>query len=148
MDTSDDEIVIQASSKNLTPVFLSECNPDNSPSDQPCGKTDSTLIPATHAKRKEDLVIRSDFYPDTKENGRFLVVSWAGKAQGQYCNWFHVKNLDNCMLKSVDFNQLQWSKAEEEVYYNASNSVEVMHAQAEKLVKWKQYGVYTEVEGT
>ena len=37
--------------------------------------------------------------------------------------------------------------AEEEVYYNASNSVEVVHAQAE-LAKWKQYGVCTEVEDT
>ena len=52
------------------------------------------------------------------------------------------------MLKSVDFNQVEWSKADEEVYYNASHSVEVAHAQAEELAKWKQYGVYTEAEGT
>ena len=52
------------------------------------------------------------------------------------------------MLKSVDFSQVEWSKAEEEVYYNASNSVEVAHAQAEELTKWKQYGIYTEVEDT
>ena len=37
--------------------------------------------------------------PDTKENGRFLVVSQASKAQGQYRNWFYVKNLDNGVLK-------------------------------------------------
>ena len=52
------------------------------------------------------------------------------------------------MLKSVDFNQVEWSKAEEEVYHNASNSAEVAHAQAEELAKWKQYGVCTEVEDT
>ena len=75
-----------------------------------------------------------------------LVVSQAGKTQGQYHNWFHVKNLDNGMLKSVDFSQVEWSKAEEEVYYNASNSDEVAHAQVEELAKWKQYGVCTEVE--
>ena len=116
LDTSDDEFVIQASSTNLTPACSSECNPDNSPSDHPSGKTERT----------SDIVRFLD--PDTKENGRFLVVSWAGKAQGQYHNWFHVKNLDNGMLKSVDFSQLEWSKAEEEVHYNASNSVEVAHA--------------------
>ena len=49
----------------------------------------------------------------------------------------------------MDFNQVEWSKAEEEVYYiNASNSVEVAHAQAEELAKWKQYGIYTEVKDT
>ena len=115
-------------------------------------------MPATHAKCKEgsyssstsvrtsDIVRFVD--PDTKENGRFLVVSWAGKAQGQYHNWFHVKNLDNCMLKSVDFSQVEWSKAEEKVYCNATNSVEAAHAQAEELAKWKQYGVCTKVEDT
>ena len=136
----------------------SECNPDNSPSDHTSGKTESTLMPATHANCKEDSysssasVQTSDIVrfvdPDTKENGRFLVVSQAGKAQGQYHNWFHVKNLDNGMLKSVDFSQVEWSKAEEEVYYNASNFVEVAHAQAEELVKWKQCGICTEVEDT
>ena len=95
-------------------------------------------MPATHAKCKEhsysssasvrtsDIVRFVD--PDTKENGRFLVVSRAGKAQGQYHNWFHVKNLDNGMLKSVDFSQAEWSKAEEEVYYNASNSVKLPYS--------------------
>ena len=133
-NTSHDEFVIQASSTNPTPAFFSECNPDNSPSDHPSGKTESTLMPATNAKCKEgsysssasvrtsDIVRFVD--SDTKENGRFLVVSWAGKAQGQYHNWFHVKNLDNCMLKSVDFSQVEWSKAEEKVYCNATNSVE------------------------
>ena len=96
--------------------------------------------------RTSDIVRFVD--PDTKENGRFLVDSRAGKAQGQYHNWFHVKNLDNGILKLVNFSQVEWSKAEEEVYYNASNSVEVIHAQAEELAKWKQYGVYTEVEDT
>ena len=115
-------------------------------------------MPATHAKCKEDShsssasVQTGDIVrfvdPDTKENGRFLVVSRAGKAQGQYHNWFHVKNLDNGMLKSVDFSHVEWSKDEEEVYYNASNSVEVAHVQAEELAKWKQYGVYTEVKDT
>ena len=115
-------------------------------------------MPTTHAKCKEDShrssasVRTGDIVrfvdPDAKENGRFLVVSRAGKAQGQYHNWFHVKNLDNGMLKSVNFSQVEWSKAEGEVYYNASNSVEVAHAQAEELAKWKQYGVYTEVEDT
>ena len=52
------------------------------------------------------------------------------------------------MLKSVNFSQVEWSKTEEEVYYNASNSVEVAYAQAEEQAKWKQYGVYTEVEDT
>ena len=156
LETSDDEFVIQASSTNLSPVFFSECNPDNSPSDHPSGKTESTLMPATHAKCKEDSYSSSTSVqtsdrvrfvdPDTTENGQFVVVSWTGKAQGQYHNWFHVKNLDNGMLKSVDFSQVEWSKAEEEVYYNASNSVEVAHAQAEELAKWKQYGIYTEVE--
>ena len=51
------------------------------------------------------------------------------------------------MLMSVDFSQEEWSKAEEEVYCNASNSFEVAHAQAE-LEKWEQYGVCTEVEDT
>ena len=111
MDTSHDEFVIYPSSTNLTPAVFSECNPDNSPSDHPSVKTESTLMPATHAKRKEDSysssasVRTSDIFrfvdPDTKENGRFLVVSRAGKAQGQYHNWFHVKNLDNGILKSV-----------------------------------------------
>ena len=76
------------------------------------------------------------------------MLVWPVKAQGQYHNWFHVKNLDNGMLKSVDFSQVEWSKAEEEVYCNASNSVEVAHAQAAELAKWKQYGIYTEVEDT
>ena len=53
LDTSDDEIV-QAFPTNLTPAFLSECNPDNSPSDHPSGMTESTLVPATHARSKED----------------------------------------------------------------------------------------------
>ena len=158
LDTHDDEFAIQASSTNLTPAFLSECSIDNHPSNYPSGKTESTLIPATHEKCKEDShsssasVRTSDIVrfvdPDTKENGRFLVVSRAGKAQGQYHNWFHVKNLDNGILKSVNFSQVEWSKAEEEVYYNASNSVEVTHAQAEELAKWKQYGVCIEVEDT
>ena len=52
--SSDDEFVIQASSTNLTPAFFSECNPDKSPSYHPSGKTESTLMPATHAKCKED----------------------------------------------------------------------------------------------
>ena len=103
LDTRDNEFAIQASSTNLTPVFLSECSTDNNPSDHPGGKTESTLMPATHAKCKEDShsssasVRTNDIVrfvdPDTKENGRFLVVSRAGKAQGQYHNWFHVKNL-------------------------------------------------------
>ena len=115
-------------------------------------------MPATREKCKEDShsssasVRTSDIVrlvdPDTKENGQFLVVSRAGKAQGQYHNWFHVKNLDNGMLKSVNFSQVEWSKAEEKVYYNTSNSVEVAHAQAEELAKWKQYGICTEVEDT
>ena len=89
-------------------LFFSECNHDNSCSDHISGKTESTLMPATHAQCKEDSysssvsVRTSDIVrfvdPDTKENGRFLVVSWAGKTQGQYHNWFHVKNLDNGML--------------------------------------------------
>ena len=158
MDTRDDGFAIQASSTNLTPAFLSECNTDNNSSDHPSGKTESTLMPATREKCKEDShsssasVRTSDIVrfvdPDTKENGQFLVVSRAGKAQGQYHNWFHVKNLDNGMLKSVNFSQVEWSKAEEKVYYNASNSVEVAHAQAEELAKWKQYGICTEVEDT
>ena len=79
LDTSDDEFAIQASSTNLTPAFLSECNTDNSPSDHPSGKTESTLMPATHAKCKEDShsssasVRTGDIVrfvdPDTKENG-------------------------------------------------------------------------------
>ena len=54
LDTSGDEFVIQASSTNLTLVFFSECNPDNSPSDHPSGKTESTLMPATYTKCMED----------------------------------------------------------------------------------------------
>ena len=41
LDTRDDEFAIQASSTNLTPAFLSECNNDNNPSDHPSGKTDA-----------------------------------------------------------------------------------------------------------
>ena len=48
----------------------------------------------------------------------------------------------------MDFDRVEWSKADKEAYYNANNSVEVVHAQAEELAKWKQYGVYTEVEDT
>ena len=79
LDTRDDEFAIQASSTNLTPTFLSECNTDNNPSDHPSGKTESTLIPATHAKCKKDShsssasVRTGDIVrfvdPDTKENG-------------------------------------------------------------------------------
>ena len=54
LDTHDDEFAVQASSTNRTPAFLSECNTDNHPSDHPSGKTESTLIPATHEKCKED----------------------------------------------------------------------------------------------
>ena len=51
LDTSDDEFVIQASSKiSHSSTFFSECNHDNSPSDHRSGKTESTLMPATHAK--------------------------------------------------------------------------------------------------
>ena len=52
--TSLTETVIEASCTNFTPAFLSECNPDNSPSDHPGGMTDSTPVLATHAKGKED----------------------------------------------------------------------------------------------
>ena len=79
LDTSDDEFVIHTSSTNLTPAFFSECNPDTSPSDHPSGKTESTLMPATHAKHKENSysssasVQTSDIVrfvdPDTKKNG-------------------------------------------------------------------------------
>ena len=56
LDTSDDEFAIQASSTNLTPVFLSECNTDNSSSDHPSGKTESTL---TQSVRDAHLCARS-----------------------------------------------------------------------------------------
>ena len=91
-----------------------------------------------------ELVILVRFVdPDTKENGRFLVASRAGKAQGQYRSWFHVKNLDSGTLKSVDYNRVDWSKDEEEIYFNGSTSVLVAHAQPEELAKWKQYGICT-----
>ena len=54
LETSDNEIVIQASSTNLNPALLSECNPDNSLSDHPSVMTDIISVPATYVRSKED----------------------------------------------------------------------------------------------
>ena len=93
LDTSDDEFVIQASSTNLTPAFfLNAILITALQITLVVHKTESTLMTATHAKCREDSysssasVRTSDTVrfvdPDTKENGRFLVVSLAGKSSG------------------------------------------------------------------
>ena len=83
--------------------------------------------------------------PDTSEEAEFLVISRAGKVKAGNKSWFNVKNLGNSVMKSVDFASVEWSKLEDEVFFSAINSPEVLQAQVEELEKWKEYGVYEEV---
>ena len=85
--------------------------------------------------------------PDTNELGDCMVISRAGKATGINQYWLNVKNLQNGIMKSVDFEQItEWTKIQEEVLFSADNSPEVLKAQQDELDKWHEYKVNDEVE--
>ena len=85
--------------------------------------------------------------PDTNGLGGYMVISRAGKATGINQYWLNVKNLQNGIMKSVDFEQItEWTKIQEEVLFSADNSPEVLKAQQDGLDKWREYKVYDKVE--
>ena len=85
--------------------------------------------------------------PDTNKLGDYIVISRAGKATGINQYWPNVKNLQNGIMKSADFEQItEWTKIQEEVLFSADNYPEVLKAQQDELDKWREYKVYDEVE--
>ena len=85
--------------------------------------------------------------PDTYELSDYMVISRAGKATGINQYWLNVKNLQNGIMKSVDFEQTtKWTKIQEEVLFSADNSPKILKAQLDELDRWHEYKVYDKVD--
>ena len=85
--------------------------------------------------------------PDINELSEYMVVSRAGKATGISQYWLNVKNLQNGIMKSVDFEQItEWTKIQEEVLFSDDNSLDILEAQQDELDKCHEYKVYDEVD--
>ena len=75
------------------------------------------------------------------------VISRAGKVTAINQYWLNVKNLQNGIVKSVDFEQItEWAKIQAEVFLKAVNSLEVLRAKQVELNRWHEYKVYDSVD--
>ena len=118
-------------------------NIESSPNESGQSEEDVSISPIL--QRIRDQVQFVD--PDTCELSDYMVINRAGKATAINQYWLNVKNLQNGIMNSVEFEQIkEWTKIQEEVLFSADNSPGVVKAQQDESDKWHEYKVYDEVD--
>ena len=118
----------------------------------------ATTTPFSYKDIKKGDLLK--FVPgDSDELTSGRVVSRAGKAQGKYCTWWNIKNIDTGNSKSYDSGQFKTvEKIVDEVPEtpieqafvvqiprHLHNEPRCMEAKERELASWDEFGVYEEV---